>query len=165
MDARHGLVALIAVAGVIAAVPCANATAPLHHDTPVVFASPAGGDCDDLDVGVNPGAAEIAGNGIDDDCDGLADEDALGNPSPDTSDADGDTFALANGDCNDHDGAIHPGVNEIVGNFVDDDCDGLADEDASDNPSLDTVDRDGDHVPIAPDAIFADGFELVPGRS
>ncbi len=32
-------------------------------------------DCDDTDSGVNPGSPEVAGNGIDDDCDGLVDED------------------------------------------------------------------------------------------
>jgi hypothetical protein len=31
-------------------------------------------DCDDADASVNPGAAEVAGNSIDDDCDGQVDE-------------------------------------------------------------------------------------------
>lgn len=120
-----------------------------------------GGDCNDTDAEVYPGHVEVVGNGYDDDCDGLADEDANDNPSGDTTDADADNFSLAAGDCNDHVASIHPGAVETVGNYVDDDCDGLADEDASDNPSGDSVDHDGDHVIIAPDAIFAYGFEQL----
>lgn len=120
-----------------------------------------GGDCNDTDAAVYPGHPEVVGNGYDDDCDGLADEDINNNPSGDTTDADGDNFSLANGDCNDHAASIHPGAAEIVGNYVDDDCDGLADEDASDNPSNDSADHDGDHVIIATDAIFASGFEQL----
>jgi len=122
-------------------------------------ATPGGGDCNDNDPNVYPGHVEIVGNRVDDDCDGLADEDANDNPSGDTNDFDGDGVSLAMGDCNDTTGGIHPGAVEVVGNYVDDDCDGLADEDAADHPSNDAADHDGDQVIIAPDAIFASGFE------
>ncbi|HEY6940249.1 MopE-related protein [Dokdonella sp.] len=118
-----------------------------------------GGDCNDNDANVYPGHAEVPANRYDDDCDGLADEDAGGNPSTDVNDVDGDGFSPAMGDCNDTAIGIHPGASEVVGNYVDDDCDGMADEDASDHPSSDSADHDGDQVIIAPDAIFASGFD------
>ena len=68
------------------------------------------------------------------------------------------------GDCNDIDPDVYPGHVEVVGNFVDDDCDGLADEDAANHPSSDIADHDGDLVTIAPDSIFASGFEVLAAR-
>jgi hypothetical protein len=68
------------------------------------------------------------------------------------SDADGDgkkPFAHS-GDCNDHDAAINPGAAEVPGNFKDDDCDGLADEDGSNNPNMtENQDMDGDGQSVA----------------
>ena len=158
--------------GVIALLgACAIGSASLvHASTPTAYslvparllgAVAGGDDCNDTDAAVYPGHVEVVGNGYDDDCDGLADEDANDNPSGDTTDADADNVSLAAGDCNDHAPTIHPGAAEIVGNYVDDDCDGFADEDASGNPSSDSADHDGDHVIIAPDAIFASGFEQL----
>ncbi len=73
---------------------------------------------------VVPGA-EACGNGIDDDCDGLLDD----------SDRDGDGFGSCTGDCCDVDGGgcteahlVNPGAYEVVGNDLDDDCDGDVDE-------------------------------------
>ncbi|MBX7077553.1 MAG: choice-of-anchor L domain-containing protein [Nannocystaceae bacterium] len=73
---------------------------------------------------VTPGD-ELCGNGLDDNCDGAADE----NP-----DADGDGFGACGGDCCDHQGRacanpelVNPGAFEVDGNDVDDDCDGTAD--------------------------------------
>ena len=89
-----------------------------------------GGDCDDTATGSGnyPGAVEIVGDGIDNDCDGLADEDGQNVPnSTDTDDADHDGQSVAQGDCNDHDPDIYKGHPEICGDGKDNDCDGVAD--------------------------------------
>jgi hypothetical protein len=76
-------------------------------------------DCDDLDATVYPGAAEVAYDGVDQDCDTL-----------DLLDVDGDGFdfdAFGGTDCVDDDAAIFPGASEGA-DGVDDDCDGTVDE-------------------------------------
>jgi hypothetical protein len=71
-------------------------------------------------------------------------------------DGDGSETASGGGDCNDHDGAIRPGVAEVPDNLKDDDCDGLADEtdvETEDGimtvPSDNADDADEDGVTIA----------------
>ena len=78
-------------------------------------------DCDDTDATVNPGAAEVWYNGIDNDCDGLSDYDA---------DYDGyDYDAYGGDDCDDADASINPGASETWYDGVDADCDGASDYD------------------------------------
>ena len=104
-------------------------------------------DCDDSEAAVHPGATEVC-NTVDDDCDGLIDDD---DPDRDArvggrevyADTDGDGYGGAGGaflsclvpagatatadDCDDTDPAISPSASEVC-NDLDDDCDGLVDD-------------------------------------
>ncbi len=120
-------------------------------------------DCDDGDASVHPGAEETC-NGIDDDCDGDADE---GVKSLYYRDADGDGFgdsgvttqacsmpggySSTSGDCDDTDGEVHPGATEVC-NDRDDDCDGAVDD------GLLVIffrDADGDGYGTGTDTVYA----------
>ncbi|HSK13312.1 MAG TPA: MopE-related protein, partial [Phnomibacter sp.] len=83
----------------------------------------AGGDCNDGNAAVNPGATEICGNAIDDNCNGQTDE---GCGTGD--DIDGDGFTVAQGDCDDNNPHVYPGATEVCGNNTDDNCNGYVDE-------------------------------------
>ncbi len=90
-----------------------------------------GGDCDDTDPGVRPGAEEVPADGMDGDCDGaeLCFEDADGDgfglegTLPGGLACDGQGLAAVSGDCDDGSRAISPGATEITCNSTDDDCD------------------------------------------
>ncbi|MEE2830233.1 MAG: right-handed parallel beta-helix repeat-containing protein [Myxococcota bacterium] len=82
------------------------------------------GDCNDTDPTISSALAEIPGDGVDNDCDGVADD------GTSTDDTDGDGVTIADGDCNDNDPGIYPEATEILSNYVDDNCDGWADFDA-----------------------------------
>jgi hypothetical protein len=70
---------------------------------------------------VRPTAAEVMGNGKDDDCDGVADD------GTDTTDADADGFSIAMGDCDDTQPASFPGNPEVL-DALDNDCNQEVDE-------------------------------------
>jgi len=81
------------------------------------------GDCNDSNAAINPGAAEIPGNAVDENCDGTVEP--APTPTPTEGDVDGDGFTVAQGDCNDNDGSINPGAVSIPDNGIDENCDGL----------------------------------------
>ena len=84
----------------------------------------AGTDCADDEPRVNPGAPEICGNAIDEDCAGGDPE----CPQPRCDDWDEDGYGdgpLCQGpDCDDHNNTIHPGAAEICSDGLDNDCRG-----------------------------------------
>jgi len=116
------------------------------------------GDCDDSDAAISPNAVEVC-NGVDDDCDGSVDADAV-DPSTWYTDADGDGFGAGegvescdapdgvsadDGDCDDSDAGVNPSAVEVC-NGLDDDCDEAVDDE---DPSLSDattwyLDLDGD---------------------
>jgi hypothetical protein len=96
-----------------------------------------GGDCDDFDFSVFPGAPEACDDPVDRNCDGAVAY----------ADGDGDGWAACT-ECDDRDAAVNPAAAEVCNAGVDDDCDGLADDA---DPSLDRgtgapwyADTDGD---------------------
>ena len=129
--------------------------------TPPGYA-PLSGDCDEANPAVNPGATEIC-DGLDNDCDTLADDadDSLDSSTASTfyADDDGDTFgdatdallaceqpagAVADSqDCDDTDAEINPDGVEIC-DGADNNCDGVTDTDAVDVSTwYDDADGDG----------------------
>ncbi len=79
-------------------------------------------DCDDGDAQSFPGADEICGDFIDQDCDDRNDE---GCEMCDDRDGDG---VCAPEDCDDRDAEARPGARELCDDDVDQDCDGEVDE-------------------------------------
>jgi len=118
------------------------------------------GDCDDASALIHPAASESC-DGLDNDCDGVTDEDSATDASTWYGDADGDGYGDASTsdvdcyqpkgyvadatDCDDTSASVNPGASELC-DEVDNDCDGLTD--AADDDVLDAStwhpDADGD---------------------
>jgi MYXO-CTERM domain-containing protein len=91
-------------------------------------------DCDDSAADVHPGATDLVGDGIDQDCDGVdacyedLDGDDYGSgvvtegSSTDCSTGEGSTVRS---DCDDASADTHPGATDIPGDGIDQDCDGV----------------------------------------
>ncbi|MCB0853795.1 MAG: T9SS type A sorting domain-containing protein, partial [Bacteroidetes bacterium] len=97
------------------------------------------GDCVDNDSTVNPGAVEICGNAIDENCDGIAempttwyedyDNDGYGNSAITLSFCGQPAGYVADStDCNDSLATANPNANEIPGDGIDNNCNGQVDE-------------------------------------
>ncbi len=108
------------------------------------------GDCNDNNPAIVPGHIDLC-DGVDEDCDGTDDEDAL--TSTYYVDSDGDSWGWANdatqacsrpagyagqfGDCDDDLASVNPDALEIPGDGIDQDCDGI-------DPGDPDSDSDGD---------------------
>ncbi|MGC6508788.1 MAG: MopE-related protein [Myxococcota bacterium] len=117
----------------VVAVSCASENGGVSDNT----------DCDDSDASINPSALEIC-DALDNDCNGLADdddpnisdaqswyvdsdEDGFGDDNTETVSCEGPSgFVALGGDCADSDSNINPSVREDC-DGVDQDCDGVID--------------------------------------
>ncbi len=110
-------------------------------------------DCDDADAASHPGADDIAGDGIDQDCDGADDVDADG----DGYTVDGDD-QLA--DCDDAEARAFPGGDDPAGDGIDGDCDGADDVDADGDGFTADGDDDAADCDDADATANPDGVEI-----
>lgn len=156
---------------------------------------PACADCNDADSVVNPSMTEICDDlDTDEDCDSVADNDAITAtgvvPSGATTfyeDADGDSWGSTSGewcdlpsgwsikgeDCDDTDASVNPGATETCATSSDDNCDSSDDDTAPDATSW-YPDTDGDLFGAegavqmrctAPAGYIADGTDCDDGNA
>gem|GEM_PF-1500309 len=139
-----------------------------------------GSDCDDDNAAINPTAADIANDGIDQNCDGVdstlcyldADNDGYGSVLTLTA-VDGDCDDLLEtevaGDCDDDNAAVWPGAPDIPDDGTDQDCNcfdaincfGDADGDGYGN-GLTIVSSDGDCSDVGETSLSGDCNDLTP---
>ena len=136
-------------------------------------------DCDDADPAILPGQPEVCGDGIDQNCngfddvpdvdgDGYIDSNCIGGDDCDDTnsninpgeDSDGDGFHACE-DCNDTSSLQAPDLDEVCGDFIDNDCDGETDnvdndEDGYTDEACGGEDCDDSDSAISP-AVDADG--------
>jgi hypothetical protein len=86
-------------------------------------------DCNDGNSSINPGATEICNDSVDNDCNGLIDNQDPICGTVTCTDADGDGFSIEGGDCGpvdctDSNPDIYPGATDICNDGIDQDCSG-----------------------------------------
>ena len=113
------------------------------------------GDCDDDNAAIFPNAEELC-DGLDNNCNGVSDEDLLTLFYVDADlDGYGDTttieaceltegLSLVGGDCDDADSQSNPGADEVCGDSIDNNCDGVSDEASAIDATTWYLDDDGD---------------------
>ena len=119
-----------------------SSAAEFHYEQPCVDADGdnycVDEDCNDADASINPGAQEICGDGVDNNCDGIkanvyyqdSDGDNFGNKDvsvDDQCDAP-DSYVGNNTDCNDNDASINPAAEDICEDNIDNNCNGEINE-------------------------------------
>ncbi|GMV13810.1 MAG: hypothetical protein AMXMBFR56_20340 [Polyangiaceae bacterium] len=142
--------------------------------------SKVGGDCSDGDENIFPGAVEIPGDGVDQDCTGFdgivcyfdADADGFGATEAGAFDGDCPFVGMSSsaGDCNDDDPQIFPGSTELAGDGIDQDCDGEdapGQGDAAPEAGAPFVDggSDAGDMPGRPEGAGGCGCDLAQTRS
>ena len=114
-----------------------NATFVHSSATPPAGYTTNNEDCDDKRASVNPNGSEIC-DGIDNDCDGNIDEGSQRQTYYQDSDNDGygstlntrqacvapSGYTSVGGDCDDSNAAVNPGMADICGDTIDQDCNG-----------------------------------------
>jgi len=140
------------------------------------------GDCNDQDPYIKPGGAEVCDYGVDNDCDGLVDDDDSGVTGrsefylDNDMDGYGDTNAqpmlsclmppgmgYEAGDCNDDDPYINPGMQELCDAGIDNNCNDLVDDDDVDVLGQQTWYADTDGDAYGDVSVTIDACELPAG--
>jgi len=144
---------------------CQNGT-PAAYDRDFDGFTTCGGDCDDTNPAIRPGVVEIP-DGADNDCNGLIDDRTAG------YDDDGDGYCdhpticsqsgVLPGDCNDGDPAVNPGRVEVLGDGIDNDCDGMVDGGSLDFDGDGYTEAAGDCDPTD-GTVFPGAPELPDGK-
>lgn len=127
---------------------------------------PQAGDCDDIDPQINPGADELC-DGLDNNCDGTTDDDAIDRSTwyvDDDADSFGELgqstldcnqptgYVSDSTDCNDSEALIYPQAAEVC-DGIDNDCDSLSDDADPDVQNQPTWYLDADNDSYGADSI------------